>query len=128
MRHQATALDSEVGAAPLITASISGNQLCAGRTTGVRRCYALEGGGLRESSVRFFFREAEMNGTTLDALHVYRYGAIWSRLAGSHRSGSEHQSEGLFVEVDDLDTFFRAALDELNAQRTVIYLPAVVND
>jgi hypothetical protein len=97
--------------APLVSVSILGNQHCEGRISGVNRCYDIETGAAVESTVRYYFTEAERLGLVLDELEVYHLAGTWEQVPGPTKTGSEDLAQGLYVQADGVQGFSPFALD-----------------
>ncbi len=112
---------------PVVTVTISGNQLCDWRTSGVRRCYELRSSVPLRADVRFYFREAERNGHMLDGLRAYRFGAQWAEVPGLHDRGALDPGEAQYVEVRDIEASSQFALDRPSQRIGTVYLPLVMH-
>ncbi len=82
-----------------VTVSISGNQFCAGRVTGVRRCFDIDASAL-DASMRFYFGEAERNEQTLDNLLVFHYNDDWTEEPGPYTRGGAGDAQ--YVQVQNV--------------------------
>jgi hypothetical protein len=105
-----------------VTVSVSGNQFCAGRTTGVKRCFEVEPEAEMDATVRFYFSEGERNGMTLGDLLVYRYVADWTAEPGPYTRGGAGDAQ--YVEAENVDDFSLFALDARVGH--MVYLPVVL--
>ncbi len=112
------------GAITNVTVSVAGDQLCAGRVAGVKRCYDLEAADPIVATVRFYFNEAERNGQTPADLVAYHYVGGWVEEPGPYTSGGTGQ--GQYVEAQNVDDFSPFALDTAGVGSNVIYLPTVM--
>jgi hypothetical protein len=109
-----------------IQISISGNQRCAGRYSGVKRCYTVDSpsaGVAAGATVRLYFREAERDGLPLEELVVYGYDGQWRELAGPFLRGGG--GEGTYVEATVEGDSTRFALDLPGRGVRVVYMPVV---
>jgi hypothetical protein len=117
---------TETGTITDVTVSVSGNQLCAGRTTGVERCFDIAPAAALEATVRFYLTEAERNGLTLDDLLVFHYsGGSWTEEPGPYSSGGTGDAQ--YVEAQNIDDFSPFALDEAEGGG-MVYLPIVMKN
>ncbi|MBN1888840.1 MAG: DNRLRE domain-containing protein [Thermoflexales bacterium] len=110
----------------VVTASVSGNQLCAGRTTGVQRCFDIRPAQAMSATVRFYFDEAERSGYSLDELLVVHEGAAWTEEPGPYTRGVEGSAQ--YVEAQNVDDFSRFGLDKAASGIFYIYLPMVAKN
>jgi hypothetical protein len=108
-----------------VTVAISGDQGCAGRPSGVRRCYDIAADGPLFGTVRFYFREAERSSLALDKLAAFHYEGHWRLEPGPYSRGGA--GEALYVEVRNVDDFSPFALDERpGGGPTTVVLPLVL--
>jgi hypothetical protein len=105
-----------------VTVSVSGNQFCAGRTSGVERCFDITPAAALEATVRFYFSEAERNGLTLDDLLVFHYDGDWTEEPGPYTSGGTGDAQ--YVEAQNIDDFSLFALGK--SEPATVYLPLVI--
>ncbi|MGD9030735.1 MAG: DNRLRE domain-containing protein, partial [Anaerolineae bacterium] len=101
-----------------VTVSVSGNQFCSGRDSGVKRCFDIE----TDAAVRFYFSGAERNGMPLEDLLVFHYIDEWTEEPGPYTRGGA--GDGQYVEAQNVDDFSLFALD--SAGGGFIYLPLVL--
>jgi len=104
-----------------VTVSVSGSQFCAGRDTGVKRCFDIEPEGEMDATVRFYFAEAERNGQTLEDLLVFHDNGGWTEEPGPYTRGGVGDAQ--YVQAQDVDDFSLFALD--TAGGGLVYLPLV---
>jgi subtilisin family serine protease len=116
---------AETAAATSVTVAVAGEQYCAGRASGVKRCYEVESSSQLEATVRFYFREAERNGMWVDDLKAYRLAGDWLQEPGPYSRGDEDPTEGIYVQAQKVDEFSRFALDTRADGRSVIYMPFI---
>ena len=106
-----------------ITVSVSGNQFCAGRATGVKRCFDVSPSAPLSATVRFYFQEAERNGQPLNDLLVLHYAdGEWVEEAGPYTRGGIGDAQ--YVEAQNVDDFSLFALGKSGP--IMVYLPLVV--
>jgi hypothetical protein len=104
-----------------VTVSVSGNQFCAGRTSGVKRCFDIEPDTPISATARFYFREAERNGQTLNDLLVLHYmDGEWVEETGPYTRGGSGDAQ--YVEVQNVDDFSFFALGRKGG---TVYLPFI---
>ena len=110
------------GVAPTnVTVAISGNQFCAGRTTGVKRCFSVAPAASMTATVRFYFTEAERNSLLLNDLLVFHYDGVWTQEPGPFTRGGSGDAQ--YVQAANVDGFSLFALDKQRSLAT--YLPMV---
>ncbi len=113
----------QVSEAPLVTVAIAGHQHCAGRISGVNRCYEIQASAPLETGVRFYFTEVERLGLSLDELDVYHNADGWHREAGKTLYGSVDLEKGLYVEAQSIESASLFALDTEAGAANILYLP-----
>ncbi len=107
-----------------VTVAVSGNQFCAGRTGGVKRCFDITPDAALDAAVRFYLTEAERNNQTLGDLLVFHYdGAEWVQEAGPYTSGGAGNAQ--YVQAQNVSDFSRFALAKTGSA-IFIYLPVVM--
>lgn len=111
------------GGAIAIQVSISGDQRCPGRSSGVRRCYAVSSALPDRATVRFALRDAERDGLPLAELVAYGYDGQWWELPGPFVRGGS--GEALFLEATIEDAYSRFTLDLPGRGTRVVDLPIV---
>ena len=104
-----------------VTVSVSGDQFCPGRDTGVKRCFNIEPAGEMDATVRFYFTEAERNGQTLEDLLVFHDSGGWTEEPGPYSRGGTGDAQ--YVQAQNVDDFSLFALD--TAGGGLVYLPLV---
>jgi hypothetical protein len=110
-----------------VTVSISGNQVCEGRFSGVERCYDIEPANAMTATTRFYFAEAERLGLDLSDLIVYHYDSSWNPETGPFTYGGS--GDALFVEGDGISSFSPFALDtDSPADSLSLYIPFILTD
>ncbi len=119
-------LGSKAGG-PVVTVTISGNQQCNWRATGVRRCYEIRSSVPLRAAVRFFFREAERNGHRLDGLKAFRFGTQWAEVPGPHDRGALDPGEAQYVEVRGIEASSQFSLDRPSQWISTVYLPLAIH-
>jgi len=92
-----------------VTVSLSGNQSCAGRETGVQRCYNVEPEAEMDATARFYFTEGERNAMALEDLVVFHDVGDWIAEPGPYTRGGTGDAQ--YVEAQNVDDFSRFALD-----------------
>jgi len=92
-----------------VTVSVSGNQFCADRATGVKRCFDIAPASALTATVRYYFSEAERNGQVLDDLLVYHYDGDWTEEPGPYTRGGTGDAQ--YVQAQNVDDFSLFALD-----------------
>ena len=102
--------------------SISGNQFCAGRMRGVKRCYDINAAASMVATVRFYFSEAERNGQLLHNLMVFGYHGGWEEEPGPSARGGA--GDAIYVESQNVARFSLFALGKSGPE--MLYLPLVV--
>jgi len=105
-----------------VTVTVSGNQFCAGRTMGVKRCFDIAPAAALADTVRFYLSEAERNGQVLDNLMVLHYGGSWTEEPGPYIRGGAGDAQ--YVQVQNINDFSPFALAGPGSS---IYLPIVMN-
>jgi hypothetical protein len=106
----------------LVSVTVHGNQLCSGRTSGVRRCFDIDPAVAMNAAVRFYFSEAERNDQQLDDLLVFHYNADWTEEPGPYTRGGSGDAQ--YVEAQNVDNFSLFALD--TGGPPAVYLPWVL--
>jgi hypothetical protein len=104
-----------------VTVSVSGNQFCAGRTTGVERCFDIDSSVPLSATVRFYFGEGERNGQPLNDLLVFHYDGDWIEEPGPYTRGGAGDAQ--YVEAQNVDGFSPFALGRSGP--ATVYLPLV---
>lgn len=110
-----------------VTVAVSGNQFCADRTAGVKRCFDIDPTTPMSATVRFYFSEVERNGQSLNDLLVFHYEGDWMEEPGPYTCGGAGDAQ--FVEVQNVDDFSLFVLDSGEPalpDRYVIFLPLVL--
>ncbi len=107
-----------------VTVSVSGNQFCAGRSTGVARCFDITPAAALDATVRFYLSEDERNGLTLADLLVFHYDADWIEEPGPYTSGGTGDAQ--YVQAQNIDDFSLFALGEEPPSGGTIYLPIMM--
>jgi len=110
-----------------VTVAISGNQFCANRATGVKRCFDVNPTSPMNATVRFYFSEAERNALPLNDLLVFRYDGDWIEEPGPYTRGGVGNT--LYVETQNVNAFSIYALDidrPPTPDHYNIYLPLVL--
>jgi hypothetical protein len=106
-----------------VTVSVSGNQFCAGRTGGVKRCFDITPASALAATVRFYFTEAERNGLALNTLPVFRLAqSSWIEEPGPYARGGAGQAQ--YVEAQNIHAFTKFALGKGGGR---VYLPLIMN-
>jgi len=106
-----------------VTVSVTGNQFCAGRTMGVKRCFDIAPAAALTATVSFYLSEAERNGQTLNDLLVYHYGEPdWTKEPGPYARGGTGDAQ--YVQAQNINDFSPFALAGTSIS---IYLPIVMN-
>ncbi len=101
------------------TVTIWGNQLCAGATVGVRRCFELDPATPQTAAVTFYYTEAERNGADNSTMQVYHWnGSDWELEGGTTTRGGS--GDGQWVQVTSVDAYSPFALN--NASPTAVAL------
>ena len=109
-----------------VTVSVSGNQLCAGRVTGVKRCFDIAPAAVLTATVRFYLSEAERNGQALNDLLVWHYSGSWAEEPGPYTRGGAGDAQ--YVQVQNVNDFSPFALAAAGGGITsTVYLPIVMN-
>jgi len=101
-----------------VTVSVYGNQFCAGRATGVERCYDIESSNSMTATVRYYFTEVERRGIVKQNLLLYHYMGSWQEEPGPYSNGGSGDAQ--YVQVQNVDDFSLFALDQ---KRGGPYLP-----
>ncbi len=105
-----------------VTVSVSGNQLCPGRFTGVKRCFDITPVAALTATVQFYFSEAERNGQVLDDLLALHYDGEWTEEPGPYtRDGA---GDAQYVRAENVDDLALFALDWFNGHHAV-FVPLV---
>ncbi len=104
-----------------VIVTVSGNQFCAGRTMGVKRCFDIAPAAALAATVRFYLSEAERNGQVLDNLMVLHYGGSWTEEPGPYIRGGAGDAQ--YVQVQNINDFSPFALAGPGSS---IYLPIVM--
>jgi hypothetical protein len=112
---------TDTGGITNVTVFVSGNQFCAGRTSGVERCFDITPAAALEATVRFYLSEVERNGLTLGDLLVFHYDGDWTEEPGPYTSGGTGDAQ--YVEAQNVDDFSLFALDKSGP--ATVYLPLV---
>ncbi len=115
---------TDTGVITNVTVSVSGNQFCAGRTSGVERCYDITPAAALDATVRFYLTEAERNSLTLGDLLAFHYDGDWIEEPGPYSSGGTGDAQ--YVQVQNVDDFSRFALGTEADTSGTIYLPIIL--
>jgi hypothetical protein len=106
----------------LVTVSVSGNQFCSGRSSGVRRCFDITPDAPINATVLFYFTEAERNSQVVDNLKVMHYTGSWAEEAGPTTSGGSGDAQ--YVQAQNINDFSPFALAKpAGAGLLYLYLP-----
>ncbi len=105
-----------------VTVSVSGNQFCAGRASGIKRCFDIQPAGALNANVRFYFSESERNQENPAALLVWRYVNGWAEESGPYTCGGTGDKQ--YVQAQSIHSFSLFALGSANSSNA-IYLPLV---
>jgi hypothetical protein len=108
-----------------VTVSISGSQFCAGRETGVQRCYDINPSKSMSATVRFYFNEVERNGQILENLKLFHYTNNWAEISGPYSHGGSGDAQ--YLEANGVGNFSLFALDGIGG-RGPIYLPLLLKN
>ena len=106
-----------------VTVSVSGNQFCPGRFTGIKRCFDIIPSAVLTATVQFYFSEAERNGLVRDNLVVYHYDGGWTEQPGPYVRGGAGDAQ--YVQAQNVGDFSLFALNKAGGD-DVIYLPVVL--
>jgi hypothetical protein len=108
-----------------VTVSVSGNQFCAGRTGGVKRCFDIAPTASLTATVRFYLSETERNGQALSDLVAFHYsGTNWTKEPGPYNYGGASNAQ--YVQVQNVKDFSPFALAKVGSGS--IYLPIIMKD
>lgn len=106
-----------------VTVSVSGNQFCTGRLTGVGRCYDIDPVNPMVATVRFYFQEAQRNGQALEDLKIWHNTGEWVEVPGPYVHGGGGDAQ--YVEAQGVRDFSPFALDAGDGSST-IFLPLLL--
>ena len=93
-----------------VTVSVSGNQFCSEKHSGVMRCYDISPVKSMIATLTFYFTDLERNGISKDKLFAYHYDAGWQQEAGPYTNGGSGIEQ--YVSVENVDDFSSFALDQ----------------
>jgi hypothetical protein len=92
-----------------VTVSVSGNQYCPGRASGVKRCFDIAPASALTATVRFYFDEVERDDQVLDDLLVFHQAGDWIEEPGPYARGVAGDAQ--YVQAQNVDDFSLFALD-----------------
>ena len=107
-----------------VTVSVSGDQFCADRATGVKRCFDIAPASALTATVRYYFSEAERSNQVLNDLLVYHYDGDWTEEPGPYTRGGAGDAQ--YVQAQNVDDFSLFAVGRAGGGSGIIYLPVVL--
>jgi hypothetical protein len=109
-----------------VTVSVSGNQYCSGRTSGVKRCFEVDTAASMDATVRFYFSEAERDRQALRDIRAFRYSGGWVEEPGPYNYGGTGDAQ--YIEVQNVAALGPGTRFALSAEDggSTIYMPWIM--
>lgn len=108
-----------------VSITVAGEQYCALRFSGVKRCYELQTSQPLTASLTFYFSQIEANSLNPETLVAYWLDGTWSEESGSYTSGSN--SLGYYLAAPKWPLFGVFSLDQSGSPTQAFMLPLVMN-